>query len=88
MNVQPVIANRLFQQADSEIRALPVKGLDDITRLSETDGILNVSLSYPSTEDLRPQVYGRIKETDWILLAFHQETQSLENIFRELTKEN
>ncbi len=65
-----------------------IKGLDEITRLSETDGILNVSLSYPSTEDLRPQVYGRIKETDWILLAFHQETQSLENIFRELTKEN
>ncbi len=65
-----------------------IKGLDEITRLSETDGILNVSLSYPSTKDLRPQVYGRIKETDWILLAFHQETQSLENIFRELTKEN
>ncbi len=65
-----------------------IKGLDEITWLSETDGILNVSLSYPSTEDLRPQVYGRIKETDWILLAFHQETQSLENIFRELTKEN
>ncbi|MDJ0984766.1 MAG: ATP-binding cassette domain-containing protein [Desulfobacterales bacterium] len=65
-----------------------IKGLDEITWLSETDGILNVSLSYPSTKDLRPQVYGRIKETDWILLAFHQETQSLENIFRELTKEN
>ncbi len=65
-----------------------IKGLDEITWLSETDGILNVSLSYPFTEDLRPQVYGRIKETDWILLAFHQETQSLENIFRELTKEN
>lgn len=65
-----------------------IQGLDDVTCVSETDSLLNVSLSYSSTADLRPEVYRRIKETDWILLEFHQETQSLENIFRELTKEN
>jgi ABC-2 type transport system ATP-binding protein len=47
-----------------------------------------VSLAYQSTDDLRPDVYRKIKETDWILLDFHQETQSLENIFRQLTKES
>ncbi|MGD2098992.1 MAG: ATP-binding cassette domain-containing protein [Desulfobacterales bacterium] len=67
---------------------LGIPGLDNIKRVSETDALLNVNLSYPSSTDLRPEVYRRIKETDWVLLEFHQETQSLENIFRELTKEN
>ena len=65
-----------------------IKGLDDVICISDTDRILNVNLSYSSTADLRPDAYRRIKETDWVLLEFHQETQSLENIFRELTKEN
>ena len=65
-----------------------IKGIDEVTCISDTSSILKVSLSYASTSDLRPEVYRRIKNTDWILLEFHQETQSLENIFRELTKEN
>jgi ABC-2 type transport system ATP-binding protein len=65
-----------------------IKGIDDVSLISESDNVLDVRLSYHSTNDLRPEVYRKIKETDWILLDFHQETQSLENIFRELTKEN
>ncbi len=65
-----------------------IKGIDEVTCISETSSMLKVSLSYASTADLRPEVYRKIKNTDWILLEFHQETQSLENIFRELTKEN
>ena len=64
-----------------------IKGIENVSRLSETDGTLNVRLSYQSTDDLRPDVYRKIKKTDWVLLDFHQETRSLENIFRELTKE-
>lgn len=65
-----------------------IKGIENISRITETDSVLNVRLAYQSTDDLRPAVYRKIKETDWILLDFHQETQSLENIFRELTKES
>ena len=32
-------------------------------------------------------IYSCIKETDWILLELTTEDKSLENIFRELTKE-
>ncbi len=80
------VQNTDFKTVQETLAA--IKGIDEVTRISETSGILNISLSYASTADLRPEVYGRIKETDWILLEFHQETQSLENIFRELTKEN
>jgi ABC-2 type transport system ATP-binding protein len=65
-----------------------INGIEDISRISETGNALDVRLSYHSADDLRPEVYRKIKETDWILLDFHQETQSLENIFRELTKES
>ena len=65
-----------------------IKGIEHVSCLSETPGALNVRLSYLSTGDLRPDVYRKIKKTDWILLDFHQETQSLENIFRQLTKES
>ncbi|MBW2433201.1 MAG: hypothetical protein JRF36_06335, partial [Deltaproteobacteria bacterium] len=80
------VQNTDFKTVQEALSDIP--GLDDITRVSETDGLLNVNLNYSSTADLRPEVYRRIKETDWVLLEFHQETQSLENIFRELTKEN
>ena len=80
------VLNTDFKTVQETLSDIP--GLDDISRVSETDNLLDVNLSYSSTADLRPEVYRRIKETDWVLLEFHQETQSLENIFRELTKEN
>jgi ABC-2 type transport system ATP-binding protein len=80
------VQNADFKTVREALSDIP--GLDDIKRVSETDSLLSLSLSYSSTADLRPEVYRRVKETDWILLEFHQEIQSLENIFRELTKEN
>jgi hypothetical protein len=65
-----------------------IRGIENVTRISETRNTLNVSLSYQSPDDLRPDVYRKIKKTDWILLDFHQETRSLEHIFRELTRES
>ena len=65
-----------------------IEGIENVSCVSETASALNVRLSYRSTDDLRPDVYRKIKKTDWILLDFHQQTQSLENIFRELTKES
>lgn len=65
-----------------------INGIENVSLISEAQSALNLSLTYQSTDDLRPDVYRKIKETDWILLDFHQETRSLENIFRELTKEN
>jgi ABC-2 type transport system ATP-binding protein len=38
--------------------------------------------------DVREDIYRKIKETDWVLVELHQETQTLEHIFRDLTREN
>ncbi len=65
-----------------------ISGIESVTRLAETNKVLNIRIGYRSTHDLRPDIYRKIRATDWIILNFHQETQSLENIFRELTKES
>ena len=85
------IMNLSLQNADfktAEEAFASINGIDGVTRMAESNNTLNIRLSYQSTHDLRPEVYQKIRATDWIILDFHQETQSLENIFRELTKES
>jgi ABC-2 type transport system ATP-binding protein len=63
-------------------------GVRRISPVHGESGLLRVKLSCRSREDLRAQVYDRIKQTQWILVEFYQETQSLESIFQKLTLES
>jgi ABC-2 type transport system ATP-binding protein len=65
-----------------------VEGVGEVVKISENDDVLRVKLSLQPDVDLRQTIYRKIKETDWILLEFYQEAQTLEDIFRKLTKEN
>lgn len=80
------LQNADFKTVETNLNKLD--GVESVTRITETDSELDVRLTYQSAGDLRPDVYRIIKDTDWILLDFHQETQTLENIFRKLTKES
>ena len=60
----------------------------DIIQVSDENGILNLELTCMSSADIRGVIYKKVIQTDWILLEMHQETQTLENIFREFTREN
>ena len=80
------LQNADFKIVEANLSALD--GVESVTKIKETDSELDVSVTCQSAGDLRPDVYRKIKETDWILLDFHQETQTLESIFRELTKES
>ncbi len=75
-----------FQSVKKQLNSL--NGIIDIANLGEDDGALRIRVSCQSAVDLREQIYQIIKETNWVLLELYQETQSLENIFRKLTKEN
>jgi len=46
-----------------------------------------LQLTCRTGKDIREDVYSVIKKNDWVLLEFYRETRTLENIFRELTKE-
>jgi ABC-2 type transport system ATP-binding protein len=65
-----------------------VAGVAVVEKGEGADGSLAVRVTSRSGEDIRGRVYEAVKAQDWLLLEFSQQARSLENIFRELTKEN
>jgi ABC-2 type transport system ATP-binding protein len=80
------LQNTDFKSVERELGSL--EGVVDIALGNDEESFLGVRLTCKSSADIRGEIYRRIKQTDWILLEFHQETGSLENIFRRLTQEN
>ena len=88
---QRTIHLSLLKAASSAVRdrLSQVSGVSVVeTQEDEAEQVLRVKLACNADADLRESIYHTIKETDWVLLEFYQETQTLENIFRELTREN
>jgi ABC-2 type transport system ATP-binding protein len=85
-NIHLSLQNATFESVESALSA--IDGITGITRVEERDGQLDVRLSCRSSIDPRPAIYESVKQTDWVLLEFHQKTQTLETIFRELTRES
>jgi ABC-2 type transport system ATP-binding protein len=74
--------------ADAVRRELAgVEGVTGLDLLDPVGGAVRLVIACDASRDPRPELYHRIRRTDWILLEFHQETLKLEDIFRELTKE-
>jgi len=80
------LQNTNFESVAQELGT--IEGISGIAPVDDEEGIVCARLTSRSSLDLRGDIYRRIKQTDWILLEFRQETQTLEHIFRELTKEN
>ena len=75
---------------EEEVRSLfaPVDGVNAVEKIGPDNGAMSYRLQCVTPEDIRGEIYGKIKEKDWTLLEFRQESKSLERIFRELTKED
>jgi len=59
----------------------------EIRQVAEKEtGISLYEIKSSGTRDLRKDIYLKIKETDWVMAELTRESQSLENIFQELTK--
>jgi len=81
----------VLQNADqAQVHSLfsDIDGVQNADMNTDPKGLLNVEIKCRATLDLRGTIYQAIKQTDWTLLEFYQETQSLENLFRNLTREN
>jgi ABC-2 type transport system ATP-binding protein len=85
-NIHLSLQNSTFKSVQSVMST--IHGIKGVTRVEETDGQLDVQLHCDSSVDPRAAIYENIKQTDWVLLDFHQKTQTLETIFRELTRES
>ena len=75
-----------FKSVDKALAA--IEGITGIKPIEETDDQLEVRIDCRTSVDPRAEIYQMIKQTDWVVLEFHQETQTFETIFRELTLES
>lgn len=55
---------------------------------NDNSGLTRAMIVSGQDEDIRPELYKAIKQTDWVLLEMRQESENLETIFRELTRED
>jgi ABC-2 type transport system ATP-binding protein len=65
-----------------------IEGIKNIESIDMQNNRTLVKLHCDANLELRHQIYAQIKSTDWILLEFYLETQTLETIFRNLTQES
>ena len=64
-----------------------IAGVKRVKSIDTSEAILQIQLECDARNDIRNEVYLQIKNTDWVMLEFYLETQSLESIFRNLTQE-
>jgi ABC-2 type transport system ATP-binding protein len=79
------LENADFESVEQQLGS--IDGVSEITAKDPRAEALDLTLVCHSSSDLRREIYEKIRQTDWVLLEFHQEAQNLETIFRELTRE-
>lgn len=80
------LENAAFSDVESALKS--IAGISTIENLAAEAGTVKLLIECSGKKDLRGEVYGVIKQNDWILLELYQESKTLENIFRNLTMEN
>lgn len=82
----------MLDNADFDAVLHKLEAIEGIVRIEELvhpdSNFLDIKISVQSDADIRKDIYQVIRQADWLLLEFRQETQTLEHIFRELTLEN
>ena len=87
MSLHLSLANAAF--SDVKTVLTPLSGITGMDQEDPSDDeLLHLTIRSIAGNDLRAEIYRRIKQTDWILMDFHRETKTLESIFRELTQES
>ncbi len=68
-----------------------LKGIDpglDVALVDPVEeNLVSFEIKNSGDQDFRPDIYQAIKGTDWIIIQLAKESQALEKIFRELTRE-
>lgn len=80
------LANAAFESVEQTFQS--IDGVEAVERIEGSgQDTLAVKLTCRSETDRREAIYRAIKATDWVLLEFHQEKQTLERIFHDLTRQ-
>ncbi len=71
-----------------EKRLKAVKGVTSVTKAKGGGRKALLELVVSGREDIRPRIFELAKENDWELWELHEQTASLEDVFRNLTEED
>ncbi|MGH7668267.1 MAG: ATP-binding cassette domain-containing protein [Gemmatimonadaceae bacterium] len=71
--------------AGVEARLARLDGVRDVEVQGGAGGRVRASVSASGDTDLRPRIFEMAKRENWTLYELHQETGSLEDLFRQLT---
>lgn len=79
---------RNAEPADAAAKLRSVEGVESVRQAESPEaGTACFTVACRPERDLREPVYRTIRETDWVLVDFHQETRTLESIFAGLTRQ-
>lgn len=78
------LLTRLNETLDPKLEIKPVDSLEENMVSFKIQNLTSTATG----PDVRALIYLKIKETDWIITEFTKESQALEKIFQELTREN
>jgi ABC-2 type transport system ATP-binding protein len=73
------------QQVEVETALSALKGVKKVTELPTDDRAHAYEIIGEDAEDLRPEIFRMIADKGWVLLELHRDTQTLEDVFRQLT---
>lgn len=65
-----------------------IEGVAGVEVIKDAESGVVVRLTCHSDVDIRGDIYRTIRETDWVMTELYKETQTLESIFRQFTREN
>ncbi|MBU8911914.1 MAG: ABC transporter ATP-binding protein [Desulfobacterales bacterium] len=72
-------AKTLLESIDSNLNVKDIEPVEE--------DLVSFEITSSDNRDFRSDIYLKIKETDWIIIQLTKESQALEKIFQELTRE-
>ncbi len=73
------------KQSEVEEALSKMKGVGKIAELPTDDRAHAYEIASDADRDLRPELFRLIADKGWVLLELHRDTQTLEDVFRNLT---
>src|SRR4051812_22813564 len=75
----------LPRQADVERALGTIRGVKKVTELPTDDRAHAYALDGEDGQDIRADIFRLVADKGWVLLELHRDTQTLEDVFRQLT---
>jgi ABC-2 type transport system ATP-binding protein len=72
-------------QGEVESALLNLSGVSKVTELPTDESAHAFEIHGETDSDIRPEIFRLIADKGWVLLELHRDTQTLEDVFRQLT---